>query len=408
MVNPVNDIIGGMMQGAALGNMLRQAAIQQDEVKRRQIEFAQDQELEDYRRRDLIGKYTRPVDGGMVSEERDASMPVFDYQNPGKPKFEMRKTTLKRPVDKSRLAKFKLSDGTEISGEMLTPEEQRKREFTQSIEEAREKGRLASLLQTEQAGQIQRLKDEHDARVLNDTGIPLDNFIAQTLGIPAGRKVSPSQIDEMGRAAASLMNAKSLATQRSQPKSEEYNAPHFITDDEGNVTQVMTTKSGTTTTKRLGKLGKGKGEMSEYQQISTDLAKERLEEQKRKNAEAASASEQKARDRLKSEHDNLNAQTEQLWAQHQKIAQAWNDNNDVWDFDQKQKEPYQVKDAKRRPVSGYSDANRNRVKASLESLRKQIEGVESKKKEVLARLRRRESGAAGAGAANPKDPAGIL
>ncbi len=100
-----------LANGVAIGNMIRQQALQQEAAEQERLRFEHERQVNDIETRRKLAQYTRPIAGGMVTEDLMVDMPEFDPLNPGTPRMTRRKTTLVRPVDKSRRVSYKTMDG---------------------------------------------------------------------------------------------------------------------------------------------------------------------------------------------------------------------------------------------------------------------------------------------------------
>lgn len=135
MVNPANDIIQSMMQGALMGNMLRRAQTEQQTLAQERAKNEQQLQLNDLETRMKLAAVTRPVSGGAVEDTLDLSQTPgvsksLASQMPGPQK-------VTRKADASRMVKYKGADGSVFEGELLTPAEQASQRMSMDLAKAK-------------------------------------------------------------------------------------------------------------------------------------------------------------------------------------------------------------------------------------------------------------------------------
>jgi len=147
-MGPLQGILQGLQSGAALGQMLRRTAMEDEAMKRDKIRFANEQEFDDLRKQTLLGKYARPVAGGMVSEDLPTPDASVDFSS-GTPETRVgmkpARGSLVRKADPSRTVKFKTSQGRELTGELYSPDEQ----FARQLEQTKASGHQMEAMKLE-------------------------------------------------------------------------------------------------------------------------------------------------------------------------------------------------------------------------------------------------------------------
>jgi hypothetical protein len=397
MNNPVQDIIRGMYEGALTGHMLRRGQMEQEQMAMARVKAQRDNEEHDIRQRVMLGQLARPVAGGAVEDVQsvNADLPQNDPLNPGTPKMVKQKMPVLRKADKSRVVKHRGMDGQETEYELRTPQEQAQSQLQQQLAATEAVTRLKGGIEQEfdvaketRAVANARTKRQQD---LQDEGLPVPPELAKRFGLPANTRILPQHLDDLVRSDAYGENVRNMGEDRKERATNleaDRRERAIDREERRRISEAdLNDRAVDRAERRQIMAGRGSNMTPNKQ---ADL------EQK----------EQAYRHRLKAGHDVLDTQTAELWSQHKKIADAWKSNQEVWDFDQKQKEAFQVKDGKKKPVKGQSEENRNRVQSTLESLRQQIEGVERVKRERLSELKKREAGGMTGG--DPNDPGGFF
>lgn len=247
IINPLAQVVEGVQNAVMLADRLRRTAQDRQEFEHRKERYAQEAQARDLNLRGLLQNITRPVEAGTVSDQLHG----LAEGNPLAAAIQIR-----RPVDKSRLLRPKLSTGQTIEGELLTPEEQAQRQLQMRLREA-------------DALSGQKASDAVKGRqaMLKAFGIDVAN--------PAGgsARVLPGEVDDVGRGFRNL-----LPIDQDAPQSVGY-----ATDDQGRRTVTIVSKRGRITEKKLSGLGKSKAPpreggdvQSRFEQRALDTAEKEM------------------------------------------------------------------------------------------------------------------------------------
>jgi hypothetical protein len=174
--NAAAPLLEGFVQGHAIAQRIRQAAIEEAHLAMQQQQFEQQRQMQDLglvERFNAIG--ARPVEGGAVTEEADI------------PGMVGVRAPITRKADSSRTVRYKTRAGQDLTYELPTPEEQARR--------ARE---------THQADleMAERVKDTAAADRLRREGLLVTPEGSTLLGgiVPAGTRVPLANVDDILRA----------------------------------------------------------------------------------------------------------------------------------------------------------------------------------------------------------------
>ncbi|MDX2267149.1 MAG: hypothetical protein NW208_03520, partial [Bryobacter sp.] len=201
-----------------------------------------------------------------------------------------------RKAKPGQTIRYRTRKGEERSYEIPTVEEQQQRAYEQyaAKQQADEGARLGR-----ETASFQR-KKQLEEEYRNKSGITLSPEVAQAIGVPAGTKFLPEQIDEIARAAASI----GAIRQRGE-RGDEVMSFHDFTDDSGNVITEKRYKSGKTEQVKQGRIGKSKGNPSPGLSPGQAGVQNRFEESKRIKAQAEVEKIQSEEDKLHEEKIEL-------------------------------------------------------------------------------------------------------
>ena len=158
----VQHIMRGMSQGAAIGNMLRRAALEEEALGRAKARQERETELQDRTHAlDMLKLGAKPVQSGMVSEKLRAAA-EYDSKKPhtlfaGPVEFDGL-----RPVNKAQIYSYKTAAGEERQYEIPTLDEQTKRvvEAERIKQEMLDAVKRKNLLELQKMGESPRSLEE--------------------------------------------------------------------------------------------------------------------------------------------------------------------------------------------------------------------------------------------------------
>lgn len=240
MEYPINNVIRGMMQGAAIGQMLRRAAVEREALARQKMLDRQNQQVADAEMQIRLGQATRPIQNGMVEGEGptfDAPKEVGGFLPGVRP--------AKGPADPARTIRYETGDGRLLQGEVLTPAEQAGRG-------------MQARLQLERALEdmrIDEVKRKHGAE-LDTYGVPITEQLAGHFGLPSGVRVLPQHLDDLIRADAYGAAVDERKAARQAKPSVTLKSSHVSTDDSGSQNLVQEYSDGTVVEKPLKSRGR--------------------------------------------------------------------------------------------------------------------------------------------------------
>lgn len=196
------------------------------------------QDVEDAQTQAKLMQVGRPVVGGMVEE--DHAIP----ETPGAV------AKVARKADPQRVVKYKTRDGKQIEVELYTPEEQMKKALEAKKAEAEMQAAIEVQARQKIAEAESAAKRSAAAKDLETFGVP----VPEGLGLPAGTKVLPQNLDDIIRSMAELAKASG------DPLKEM----KFSEDKDGNVTAIPVFSSGKLgASQSLGPIGKGQARISQ-------------------------------------------------------------------------------------------------------------------------------------------------
>ena len=262
---PISPVVSGLMRGFAMGEMLRQSAMDRERFERERVRADQEAQMGDIRGRMLMEEYTRPVTAGMVEEQvnlgkpkgfeptypatkggEGAELPISASMRPSAALLFPQETTLVRKADPKRAVKYKTRDGETIEGEMLTRAEQVKRaQDEESIHQRMLRDRkIEEVKATANAqAEAQRAQKYKDREAF---GTPIGEQMAKDLKMVPGTKVLPSEYDDLIKAQEALKKAGKKGV-------KDY---WLNEDDQGNRSIGILYETGETEEKPLGQKGK--------------------------------------------------------------------------------------------------------------------------------------------------------
>jgi len=345
----INPVLQGLMQGVSVGNMIRQSALQQEAAEREKLRFEHERQVNDLQTRMMLAKNTRPITGGMVQDELLADMPEFDPANPGNAKTAKKRTTLVRPADKSRIARYKGLDGQTVEGEILLPEEQASREFANELD------RLRAVSDIQNSAALARLQGELSLKapmVANEQSFR--------------RQLALDQRD--------FETEQSKARLTAAEKRDKENRSHQIS--------MLNLREAAATRRNNADNAAANQRLS----WSERVAKVREEKAAKAEADAAEKEVRKEQKKLKTEHDTLDRQTAGLWGAYQRIADAWDKSKAVMTIGEGGR-VVPVKSKGGKEVTGDSQENQAQVEAIRRQIKAQLEPLERRKQEIMGTLR---------------------
>lgn len=336
----INPVLQGLLQGVSVGNMIRQSALQQEAAEREKMRFQHERQVNDLQTRMMLAKSTRPVlAGGMVQENVTADLPELDPENPGTPRMRKQRTTVVRPVDKTRRVQWKSPiSGDVIEGELLSQDDQ--------VEQELQRLRLM--------GEVQN-----------------SNVLDQI----RGRESILAPIRKLEREQAHTQR-KELATDAQRWREEEAQR-----------NRDFQTKRDKANKKFQLKLAKTREDAATLRNRDDNAQADK------RILAAETRANEADRKRLKTEHDTLDRQTAGLWGAYQRIADAWDKSKAVMTIGEGGR-VVPVKSKGGKEVTGDSPENQAQVEAIRRQIKAQLEPLERRKQEIMGTLNPGRSAAA--------------
>jgi hypothetical protein len=223
--NPVHSILQGILTGYSVANQLRRAALEEQEMRRRQEQEETDAQLKDLEARLRLAQVGRPVIGGTVTE----------------PPPEGQSVPIVRPP-RGKTIKYKSRSGEEIEVEPYSPEEleQRRLAFEKKLEGEKAQAHLQGQIAARQ-------------QALQTFGVPIGPDLAKQTGLPEDTRVLPTELDSIVTAAGRMAEVRrKIEEEKTDPVANFYPA----VDDSGNVTLFTIRRSGKIEQMRVPKVGK--------------------------------------------------------------------------------------------------------------------------------------------------------
>jgi len=181
----VRHIMAGIQQGAAIANMLRRAALDEEVMARDKARMERENQMHDIQLQKTLQSSGRPVEGNVVRDKvkmPGAEIPGMDPRVAQAIGVGDRLVEMARPVDKSRLMRTKLSDGREVAVEAFTQDELRERDLA----ERTAIGELLTKLKLGEVGQLREMGESPGA-------IAATNQTAANLRAAAGMLASDAR-----------------------------------------------------------------------------------------------------------------------------------------------------------------------------------------------------------------------
>lgn len=290
---PAGPFASGLARGAGIGQMLLRSMLEREEFERAKEQQDRRAQMDDIQTQMLLQSSGRAVEGGTVEDRLD--LPLFGA------------LPVRRKSEAARTVRYKTRDGQTIERELFTPEEQAARH----LESERAQRKMVGDQRVDEATRIENARAgarrKQSAIDLEEQGLPLSGDAAKLLGVPAGRKIMPAQLDDLLRAQATL---EQLRGGGPDPLMHVQN----LTDDAGEVTQVRTTKGGKVAQTKLGRLGKSRSAGATAGQEATEgRFRQRRIDAAQKEHDTADAQEQTLHaeakgigERLKAIHTEIN------------------------------------------------------------------------------------------------------
>jgi len=190
----ISPVVSGLLRGVQIGNLIRRAAQEREELERRRRYEERLAQIEDIKARLMLEEAGRPVAEGGVVEEKVEPPPDLLLQSPI--------GTFRRPADPARTVTY---GGTAY--ELYSPEERARlaaqaERFRQQI---LTEGEAARKRTTEQ------IESEFERRKREELGVPVGDELAARLGIAPGTKLLPTELDDVLRASAALERLRQSA-----------------------------------------------------------------------------------------------------------------------------------------------------------------------------------------------------
>lgn len=222
--NPIDQLIGGIIQGHALGQQIHRQKMADEAFARQKAKDDQESSIKDIMTRMSLDQNARPVDSGMV---QDMMPGMLGVQGGG---------AYVRPNDPKRTVTYKDSQGNTRDYELYTPVEQQQR----ATERAR-----AGKVRVNVGGQTAWAAPGEAAKIL-DTMHGLDTFATPQVGVEMGLpertpfKNAPQIMTAIGQAAnrkAQDQRAAQDRTSREQIATDNRNAANTRSDN-SNTTRI--------------------------------------------------------------------------------------------------------------------------------------------------------------------------
>ncbi|HNY39491.1 MAG TPA: hypothetical protein PKJ41_03820 [Bryobacteraceae bacterium] len=187
---PINPVLSGLLNGYAVGNMLRRSAMEKDQYERAKLRQDWADQAEDASIQSRLLAAGRPVEGGTVAEQMLA--PRIE----GAPEsLQSGPTTIYRKPDSSRMVKYKTRDGRQLEYELYTPDEQ----FSRRLKEA------SLLSDAKTMAAISQKK-----KLLDEFGVQLPSEVASKLGPGFQGKIDPTQLSSIDDVLRAMQPPKQL------------------------------------------------------------------------------------------------------------------------------------------------------------------------------------------------------
>jgi hypothetical protein len=141
VTNPLGGLLRGMLQGYQLANQIKQQAMQEEAHQRNIAAADHESQVRDIQTRMMLDQNARPVNAGTVADQ----MPSAPLPRPGGDMGEIAanlfpemqggeaQIPIVRPVDKARRVSYKGRDGQSQDYELLTPDEQMRRQIERAM-----------------------------------------------------------------------------------------------------------------------------------------------------------------------------------------------------------------------------------------------------------------------------------
>lgn len=250
----INPLMQGLLQGAELRSSMQQMAMRQVEMQRMQRQS----EIDDLKHLLEFQAYTKPVQGGMVTE---SSGPGPDIGGISAPSIELRRKA-------KGTVKYRTGTGQEYVGEPLSYAEQQQRAFDQRMTEAEamDQQKVAEAINMRrgllgEAGVDVPAPGGGTRRVLpTEAGgmAQMYHWLNPPPAVPSAHVIPASEgtpARVVTTAAGKVTGTEAIpGTERTRRATE-----HVVTDDDGNVSIVTTPALGRPTIMRVGRIGKSKG-----------------------------------------------------------------------------------------------------------------------------------------------------